>query len=651
MDSSENEILISAYLDDELTVEERARVEQLLATNSESRQLLDEMRALRGGLQELPQHKLEIDFAQHVLKKAEQSNADGQTAATASDPTDSSRSHPSPLTSRPSPLGSGPSFPRPFARRGIAWSLVAVAAAVVIMVATKRPDQNQRSAPSTAQPSFVRAPAIQEQQSADRRDMALDHAENGPQVDTLKEALKEKDLGTNADESAAARHSGNPAPAISNGFADDNNDRFSRDATTNKQLPGGVQLGTPLAADKPSYFNRAGSGGSLSNSLAAPQATPVSPSVNPPMVRMLESTAGDEIKGVASPGAGIDGQQPLADGAGPVLVIRADMSADAARGRAFDQLLVKNSIAVPDDKELAKSEIHRKLADKKADAEPSVKDGSLDVVYVEAAPEQIESTLDDLRNSPHIFSAVAVSNLQQSPASREIPNLSLSTEVPSEPLPASRTKVETNANPPTDRLQDYSQQRNRNSQALGRSQRLFLPNETIGQLSAGQQESSEEKRNSDIAATQSVPSDTSKITGMNVPRGETKDVGSAATTESESAAGRPTDFAGPSNRQSPAIAAPQSSALPYGAATPPADQKSALSQSDRRSIAPSSVDADTVNSERSNARNRSAQAAPQQRALFLLRIVDGGGSDGKPQAPAATPSVRSKASDLTPAQN
>ena len=71
MDNSENDILISAYLDDELTVDERAHVERLLANSPDARQLLEELRALRGGLQELPQHRLEIDFAQRVLQKAE----------------------------------------------------------------------------------------------------------------------------------------------------------------------------------------------------------------------------------------------------------------------------------------------------------------------------------------------------------------------------------------------------------------------------------------------------------------------------------------------------------------------------------------------------------------------------------------------------
>src|SRR5262245_34980893 len=65
--------LLSAYLDGELTAEERAHVEQQLADSAELRQLLDELRSLRSGLELLPRYKLEADFAERVLRKAERS--------------------------------------------------------------------------------------------------------------------------------------------------------------------------------------------------------------------------------------------------------------------------------------------------------------------------------------------------------------------------------------------------------------------------------------------------------------------------------------------------------------------------------------------------------------------------------------------------
>src|SRR5260221_6950193 len=80
MDHSENDILISAYLDGELTADEQLRVEQILATNADARQLVEELRALRAGLQNLPQHKLEPDFAQQVLERVARDTGDSQSS-------------------------------------------------------------------------------------------------------------------------------------------------------------------------------------------------------------------------------------------------------------------------------------------------------------------------------------------------------------------------------------------------------------------------------------------------------------------------------------------------------------------------------------------------------------------------------------------
>lgn len=63
--------LISAYLDGEVTADERAKVERLLAADPRSRQLLEELRALRGSLASLPRHALEADFSDRVMEAAE----------------------------------------------------------------------------------------------------------------------------------------------------------------------------------------------------------------------------------------------------------------------------------------------------------------------------------------------------------------------------------------------------------------------------------------------------------------------------------------------------------------------------------------------------------------------------------------------------
>jgi hypothetical protein len=71
MTSEPREELISAYVDGELSAEERTRVEQWLAESAELRQLADELRALRSSMQALPRHQLDQDLGPAVLRRAE----------------------------------------------------------------------------------------------------------------------------------------------------------------------------------------------------------------------------------------------------------------------------------------------------------------------------------------------------------------------------------------------------------------------------------------------------------------------------------------------------------------------------------------------------------------------------------------------------
>lgn len=64
------EQLFSAYLDDELTRDERARVEQLLQHDPSSREMLESLAAIRADLRGLPRWRLDADFASRVLAVA-----------------------------------------------------------------------------------------------------------------------------------------------------------------------------------------------------------------------------------------------------------------------------------------------------------------------------------------------------------------------------------------------------------------------------------------------------------------------------------------------------------------------------------------------------------------------------------------------------
>ena len=71
MDNFYGDERISSYLDGELSADEQARFEERLAENAELRQLVEELRALRGNLDLLPRYQLEPDFAERVLRRAE----------------------------------------------------------------------------------------------------------------------------------------------------------------------------------------------------------------------------------------------------------------------------------------------------------------------------------------------------------------------------------------------------------------------------------------------------------------------------------------------------------------------------------------------------------------------------------------------------
>ena len=75
------EELLSAYLDGELTAQEQAQIERLLAESAEARQLLEELRLLSQSLQRLPVHKLKEDLAAKVLQEAQRREAESPAAA------------------------------------------------------------------------------------------------------------------------------------------------------------------------------------------------------------------------------------------------------------------------------------------------------------------------------------------------------------------------------------------------------------------------------------------------------------------------------------------------------------------------------------------------------------------------------------------
>src|SRR5690242_3794682 len=125
MTDLEREELLSAYLDGEVTADERARVEAWLAGSAELRQLRDELLAMRSELQALPIHAFHGDLGASQLRRT-------SPPAPAAEPTAGSSIVPGTLAKW---------WERGSGARRLLWPAIAVAAALVILIY----DANQRT--------------------------------------------------------------------------------------------------------------------------------------------------------------------------------------------------------------------------------------------------------------------------------------------------------------------------------------------------------------------------------------------------------------------------------------------------------------------------------------------------------------------------
>ena len=184
--------LLSAYLDDELTPEERLRVEQRLSTTPAARQLLEELRAVSRTMQALPPATLDADLRESVLRRAERAMLVTGERAAARGENQSSR--------RVFPIGRS--------KRAWFWAGAALAAGVMLMVFERMPDQNRNLPGQVAE----RGPAAQDkkEQNEPRAPLTVRALEAPPgeaaHVDELSPpATSAPTLSSRADRSVAMR--------------------------------------------------------------------------------------------------------------------------------------------------------------------------------------------------------------------------------------------------------------------------------------------------------------------------------------------------------------------------------------------------------------------------------------------------------------
>lgn len=278
--------LLSANLDDELTADERARVEERLAADPAARQLLDELRSVSQAMRGLPHEKLGGDLRDSVLRRAERAMLVAGEAG--------SVNRAAPVT-RQLPFGRS--------KRAWFWAGAAIAAALMLMFI-------ERDAPKNA-------------------DLPREVALSKRQAEAPERPLPPLALRALGDESASEIE------------AADRKAFEEKDFATPK-----VALGVPVATAPPSQ--PASGDAAVSESRASREAGERFDSFA--HSSEMASRGGGMMGGaggVSSSGVPHRTERFVEDAAGNEhLVVHVSLTPEAVQNRAFDATLLKNQIEV-----------------------------------------------------------------------------------------------------------------------------------------------------------------------------------------------------------------------------------------------------------------------------------------------------------------
>jgi len=351
MNVPENE-LFSAYLDGELTAEEQAKVEELLAASPAARQLMDELRALSTSLQALPAYQLHEDLSERVLRLAERRMLAEPAAAKTPD-------------RRPRPVEPGwrSIGRRVFQPRALVWSGLAVAVALILMVTERQQPQQPAGDRIAIAPQPAKTPAA------------------GPSIQAVEEPAEEAER---------------PAPEA---LVEE-----ARPAALEEEPEPGREDAGKAAADKAE---------TVRTRKAAPvdrpaeQAAPA-PQTPPPGAVAEPSQPPSGPRPAAEPKPPSGQQRPASE---PAIVVECTVSPEAARQGLFDEILARQKIARIEtaDSRTADRPTASKPPESETNASLQADQATPEVicVEVEATPAQLRATLAELKARPKDFPAVS----------------------------------------------------------------------------------------------------------------------------------------------------------------------------------------------------------------------------------------------------
>jgi hypothetical protein len=367
--------LLSAYLDGELSGEERARVEERLAVDPVARQTLADLRSVSQAMRGLPRERVGEDLRSVILARVQDVKpgnvpssvttasagleANGQGEPSTSDENDIEATH------------SRPTFSIGRTRRGWAWAALAVAAAIVVMFVQRGEERgrgNLQVAADDAGRQVDKGDQSAERESADGPDAAFrgkDAAlvvEDGRRLDRDSAPLELRPLN----ESASRVTTAPVAPtdglsALSPPSGKEERYAESVDNQPSRQKSAELTVGTQLAQESSAVprdetaavqdlaaASREVAASSRGGDVKQPEAAP-------PVVEDAERRT-QSVEAVAQAGVQADTAEaelsqrrpaaPVAESLRDVMIVYVDVNQDAMQSGDFGRKLAANQIAI-----------------------------------------------------------------------------------------------------------------------------------------------------------------------------------------------------------------------------------------------------------------------------------------------------------------
>jgi negative regulator of sigma E activity len=384
--------LLSAYLDGELSADERSAVEARLATEPAAQQVLHELRSVSQSVQALPTESLGRDLSEDVLRRAREAKPTPAAAEMSS--------------------GSADAMPKIKifgSRRAWFWASMALAAGLLIMIVQSGDEPNKKLSPVASHDRGVvqNQPTDESGQPA-RREPSI-FAAPKPASPPPSAVASDHEAQEKLSSSGTAAPTGAPMSGLGPGGRLSGSTRDG--AATGPPLAAATPAQQPQKEERKTDFD-------LHDESIAPTAAP-------------SQVALDKLAVHPEPSGGPGGPLDVADAKQkseltennqPLIVVRVIAKRAAIQNGSFDRLLAANKIELePQLVERQSLSLGAGKTAKQTESESLAKqrskkaeDHAADVVFVEAPPSKIESCLTDLNNNSSDFLSVAVNEQPQS---------------------------------------------------------------------------------------------------------------------------------------------------------------------------------------------------------------------------------------------